>query len=208
MSRCSSHTASWRRRTPLQPRMILTWTTRSCTVAVLATALAVMMKSISSTGLFFPISTSKSALHGSVYGMHCIDHGFSRHDEEHIFHSYYQWVPLVLVLQAAFSYLPWWAICSAESCSCCLMFQPYVQVFLEEVGGWDDRQASGRTFVRSAYWNTCWWPGLLYLSFIKLVAMQRLGWFSWFVEGNIWSLSPEGIVNICNWVWGANTTVT
>lgn len=33
--------------------------------------------------------------------------GFSREDQEHVFHSYYQWVPLVLVLQAAFCYLPW-----------------------------------------------------------------------------------------------------
>ena len=36
-----------------------------------------------------------------------IGHGFSRDDEEHVFHSYYQWVPLMLVLQAAFCYLPW-----------------------------------------------------------------------------------------------------
>ena len=36
-----------------------------------------------------------------------IGHGLGRHDEEHVFHSYYQWVPLVLVLQAAFCYLPW-----------------------------------------------------------------------------------------------------
>jgi len=37
-----------------------------------------------------------------------IGQGFSRHDEEHVYHSYYQWVPLVLVLQAAFCYLPWY----------------------------------------------------------------------------------------------------
>ena len=36
-----------------------------------------------------------------------IGHGFSRDDQEHVYHSYYQWVPLVLVLQAAFCYLPW-----------------------------------------------------------------------------------------------------
>ena len=36
-----------------------------------------------------------------------IGHGLSREDKEHVFHSYYQWVPLVLVLQAAFCYLPW-----------------------------------------------------------------------------------------------------
>jgi len=34
--------------------------------------------------------------------------GLGRHDQDHVFHSYYQWVPLVLVLQAAFCYLPWY----------------------------------------------------------------------------------------------------
>jgi len=37
-----------------------------------------------------------------------IGHGFTREDQEHVFHSYYQWVPLVLVLQAALCYLPWY----------------------------------------------------------------------------------------------------
>ena len=36
-----------------------------------------------------------------------VGHGLGRQDQEHVFHSYYQWVPLVLVLQAAFCYLPW-----------------------------------------------------------------------------------------------------
>ena len=42
--------------------------------------------------------------------------GFGRSDQQHVFHSYYQWVPLVLVLQAAFCYLPWWEtlICSSS----------------------------------------------------------------------------------------------
>jgi len=37
-----------------------------------------------------------------------VGHGLGRQDQEHVFHSYYQWVPLVLVLQAAFCYLPWY----------------------------------------------------------------------------------------------------
>ena len=45
-SRCSSPTASWRRRTPLQPRMTLTWTTPSFTMAALAKASVAMMKSM------------------------------------------------------------------------------------------------------------------------------------------------------------------
>jgi len=41
--------------------------------------------------------------------------GFGRSDQQHVFHSYYQWVPLVLVLQAAFCYLPWYFWKKTES---------------------------------------------------------------------------------------------
>ena len=70
-------------------------------------ALAVMMRNISSTGLFFSNLDLQVRIALFRLRKHCIGHGFSRYDEEHVFHSYYQWVPLVLVLQAAFCYLPW-----------------------------------------------------------------------------------------------------
>jgi len=53
-------------------------------------------------------ATNDSALDDTKLYGGSIGHGLSREDREHVFHSYYQWVPLVLVLQAAFCYLPWY----------------------------------------------------------------------------------------------------
>ena len=53
--------------------------------------------------------------------------GFGRSDQQHVFHSYYQWVPLVLVLQAAFCYLPW-----LETLMLLFLKFELLQVFLEK----------------------------------------------------------------------------